>query len=322
MRGCLRNTSILTPVWRFPEASFYGQPLETRWRASCVTKSGRMSLDVEELMQFLFLPIYALCIPGLNRKHENKSNWAFINTDVPGLCPLASEGQQIAEQSEVQVLQICLREQSEPWLGLLLFYMLLPVGAGWCWLVLVAICRMNSQHGSHALRQPTSASKTLASNQLPSTRMQIIIQDHSIKFFEMFFFWTIGGQKNRSWCPAFAEACRPQAFYQWNWEVSLAEHALRSKVPNRESNRITYEKQWKNHARPFLGHPAILAQLYQHRRDVIAVRVAIFLPFVPCKGVQPLQNLLRPTLWLCHLWCNSCNDFTRINEVPDAITGN
>ena len=86
-----------------------------------------MSLDVEEVIQFVFMPVYALCIPGLNQKHENKSN-----SDMPGLWPLPSEGQQTAEHSEVQMLQICLREQSEPGLGLLHCYML-PVGAGRCW---------------------------------------------------------------------------------------------------------------------------------------------------------------------------------------------
>ena len=133
-------------------------------------------------------PAATLSAERISPQHiQNRCRLVSVVRSPPPRVEFGSEGQQIADHSEVQALQICLREQSEPGLGLLLFYMLLPVGAGWCWLVLVAICRMNSQHGSHALRQPTSASKTLASNQLPSTRMQIIIQDHSIKFFEMFF---------------------------------------------------------------------------------------------------------------------------------------
>ena len=136
----------------------------------------------------------------------------------------------------------------------------LPEGAKWtraasrCWLVLVAICCMNSQHieGSHALRQPTSASKTLlvASNQLlkciPSFKQ--ILRDFFLNH-------------NRALCPAFAEACRPQAFYQRNWEVSLAEHALQSSQWGIQSTLIW--KTWKKHekscrAGPFLGHPAML----------------------------------------------------------------
>ena len=67
-----------------------------------------------------------------------------------------------------------LPEQNEPGLGLL-HTARLDAGR----------CRMNSQHieGSHSLRQPTSASKTLASKSYSAARMQIIIQADSWRLF-------------------------------------------------------------------------------------------------------------------------------------------
>ena len=135
----------------------------------------------------------------------------------------------------------------------------LPEGAKWtrarsstllhatsrCWYVLVAICCMNSQH---ALRQPTSASRALASNQLS---MQIIIQADSQRCL-----FLNHRQANKSiFVLRIRGSMQATSLLQWNWEVSLAEHALRSNGPNRESNRITYKKHWKTMPDHSLGIP-------------------------------------------------------------------
>ena len=64
----------------------------------------------------------------------------------------------------------------------------------------------------------------------------------------------------------------------------------------------------------------MLAELYQHRRDVIAVLATHLRPLAPGMRVQSPQNILRPSL--SHLRCKSSNDFIRVHELPDAITGN
>ena len=201
-----------------------------------------MSLDVEEVIQFIFILQFMHCASLVWIENTKKcpihQYCKYISISIRAIRTCQDCGLLRQKASKSQSTP----KSSAPDL---------PEGAKWttaasrCWLVLVAICCMNSQHieGSHALRQPTSASKTLlvASNQLlkciPSFKQ--ILRDFFLNH-------------NRALCPAFAEACRPQAFYQRNWEVSLAEHALQSSQCG-ESNRLSYEKHWKNmknHAMP------------------------------------------------------------------------
>ena len=60
-------------------------------------------------------------------------------------------------------------EQSEPGLGLLHCYML-PVGAGRCWYVLVAICCMNSQHVEKVTRYEAKNIRKQDSSIQPATQ--------------------------------------------------------------------------------------------------------------------------------------------------------